>query len=49
MGHGCNDTDPVKLKYWGGGDLSQCHFIYHRFGMDWAGIKSGPLWQQAGK
>jgi hypothetical protein len=41
--HQWNETDRRKPKY-SGKNLSQCHFIHHKYHMDWAGIEPGPPW-----
>jgi hypothetical protein len=47
MEHRWNETDRGKQKY-SGKILSQCHFLHHKFHMDWPGIEHGPLRWEAG-
>ena len=37
MGDWWNETDREKRKYWEY-SLSKCHFIHHKFHVDWPGI-----------
>jgi hypothetical protein len=43
-----NDTDRRKPKYMEK-NLSQCHFVYRTFHMDWLGIETKPPWREAGR
>jgi hypothetical protein len=40
MEHRWNKTDREKPKY-SGKNLSQCHFVHHKFHMDWPGMNPG--------
>jgi hypothetical protein len=40
--HLWNDTDKGKLKY-SETNMSQRHFVQHKYHIDWPGIKLGPL------
>jgi hypothetical protein len=48
MEHRWNEIDRGKPKYLGGKNLSQCHFVHHKFHMDSPGIEPGPPWLEAG-
>jgi hypothetical protein len=37
-----NDTDRGKLEKNSEKNLSQCHFVHHKFHMDYPGCKPGP-------
>jgi hypothetical protein len=47
MDHQWNDIDRRKPKY-SGKNLSQCHFVNHKFHMNWPGIEPGPPRWEAG-
>ena len=43
-----NDTDKGKLQYLEK-NLSQLHFVHHKYHMDWPGPEPGAQWWEAGK
>jgi hypothetical protein len=42
-----NDNDRVKTKN-AEKNLSQCHFVNHKFHTDWPRCNPGPLWWETG-
>ena len=38
-----NDINWPNSKYWKK-KQSQCHFVHHKFNIEWPGIKPMPLW-----
>jgi hypothetical protein len=48
MEHRWNEIDRGKPKY-SGKNLSQCHFVHHKYHMDWPGIEpEPPRWEAGG-
>jgi hypothetical protein len=47
MEHGWNEIYKGQPKY-SGKNLSQYHFVHHKFHMDWLGIEPGPPRWEAG-